>query len=433
MKHALAVLLALTLVLAPAFGDDDPDHSGSAAPRIYGRTVAQWVKEFRDEKDPHEIFMKSGRLRPLRFTVGAAQHVVPALIEKLKGKGSDYRILEVVQEFGPHATEALDIVDALDDKTEFKGYVVVTRICIGDDPAKHLKRLKSELKKAHRMRKKDPRRFRRAVSHACGLGVVGDLAIKYLKDRLSKGDPDDAPVLSMRDLGPAATPLVPKLRDLLKAKDDHARYVAVLLMAQADKLDGRSLKLVLEHEDLKHSGWRSGVIEAIALFRDPTKKGVQKYFRKRLDAESHWVRIWAAVGIARGDPGDPDVRKRLLEGVQSDLDGVRAAAAHGLLHLDASDEAVVEAAEQMLADWDLRVRWRAGALLLSVNKHVKRALAALQVGLEGPCPQERIFALQAIAKLGSVAKPLVPRIKVWAASPFERIAEPAKQALAKVQ
>ena len=435
----LSIVVALgVVVLSTAASAKDPRKLV-----VEGKPLSKWLKAFEKAGPRVRMADKAYReaalkLRSARFLVGAHDVVVPALRRRLAKEDDFYAVGSIIA-YGPLATEARKELLELEEKERrFDSRLNTALIMVGHDVEVRLKSYMMELVENRDEVPKESQRTKRNglwVDMTPGLYQplrFGDRIMDFLSEHFSDGLPFDehSMVRLSNQLGPMGFRFQAEFAKFLDhERDYHRSQVAKGLLLQ--KLDAATAKKVFEIATSKDD--IESTIQDLACVPAGFDAALPAFFKKLRRDRSKLVAAWATVGLARLLPDEPSLLPKLKSAAKNKDGALRLAGVHGMWLLGERAKPAVADLKKRLADDDMRVRWRAAAALLGMNEAVEDALPAFELILGGPDDQERVAAMKAIEALGPVAKPLAAALEPWTTVPFERLASPAKAALASVK
>lgn len=439
-----AVVLALTLT---------PRAADAAPPvRHEGKTLAEWITQIEkaSEDKSREAIRAVGRAR---FLVEAPPVIVPVLVEIIEeSRGvTNYTAVSALASYGPLAREAVGVLRPKGRGSDLPE--VAARVLIGDGVAEGLRQWQEDADRALDTADRTTRGMKLpkelefadtpfyhamtsvnvALAEGGNLGLRGVGVPAFAAKALQRpyGHLIDGTVLFLaQDLGAASAPLAARLVPYLKDKEPVYRARVAGALAWVPGLPRESVKAMLTcASTVTHVGTLRRIAQGIAVTAHEPKDDVVLALRALAGKGDRTVAAWAVAGLARRAVDLEKTLPLLLTHLKSPEHDVRAAAADGLLSLGEWTEATRAEAVKGLADPDRRVRWRCGAILAAGEGETEGALSALALGIDGPDDVERVAAIEAAGRLGSVAGPLRAQIREWSNLPCPLIADPARRAL----
>lgn len=431
-RYPAAMLLLLGMAYArPAL----------AAPELLheGKPLTAWIERLR-AKDPDKRKDALRTLGAARFLVGAPDVVLPAVEPLLSDPQCEFTALWAVADFGPLAASLEPTLAGLED---LLGSVLATRVRVGRDVGPLLEALRAKWANA---RERGEGRsgaagllwWQSPLGQARSLGWRGDAGVAFAASLR-----DDAALRvitaheigeALAEWGPLASQLSGLVPTLLANKEPVIRVRGVVSGAWMPNLPQDVEADVFRGMTGQSSGPQAlRITRGVALTAaHPDAKAIP-FLRTRSTSSDGAIAAWAWAGLARRVPAAD--RPRLVAPLTALLrhadPDARAGAADGLLTL--ADPATAATVAPALADADLRVRWRAAALVIRLGGDSAAALPELRRGIESPSDQDRCEAFDAVATLGPAAAALAPDLEAWAATPFPMLAGKARAALAAVR
>jgi hypothetical protein len=381
-------------------------------------------------------------LEHARFLVGARELVVgpvTAFLETEIQRESDdvYPAIRLLCSYGPHAERAGPVLEKPRDRI---GLYLVARILVARP--ENLDPLWSQFESSlGRVRAAfDPAKpetaetLRLWIEHAEILGVRGEAiataAAEWMRNPVLAKAVEAGAIHACQGLRGLAAPFAATI--VGRAAQEGDQDDAVTAMAWLSNLDGDQERLLFEKARGHLTAYRGlETTRAVALTVEHALDLSLQFLEARRDSRDPAVSAWATAGLARRRAGTEQqaLVGPLLRLLSSKNAEARTAAADGLLQVTPASVAVLAAAERALTDPDLRVRWRAGAMLALAGEKVEAALPSLERGVDSPDDHDRVAAFDAIARIGPRASPLRNRILPWTKVPFPFLRSRAERAV----
>ena len=449
MRASCRLAVILALLLAPRAADADTEV------RHEGKTLAEWIAQARG-KSADKAREAIRAVERARFLVDAPAVVVPALVEILSTGNSvtGFTAVGALASYGPLARDAVGALRS--DARELDTARLAARIRIGEGVAEGLRAWAEDADRQLATADKVTRGMKlpKAVEYADtpfyyamqsvflsltaggSLGLRGEGVAGFAGKVLRRpyGPLVASTVLwSAEDLGAAAAPLAAGLVPFLKDTEPVNRLRAARALAWIPGLPPESTKQVLRSlSSAAHVPSLRSIVQGIAVTLNDPKDDVVTSLRGLAGHADRAIAAWAVAGLARRAVDREKILPVLLANLKNADPDVRVAAADGLLSIGEWTDVTQAEARKGLVDPDLRVRWRCGAIAATAGGDVEPSLDAVALGIEGPDDVERVAAIEAARKLGSLARPLRSHLKSWSELPCARIAEPARHALEAV-
>ncbi len=425
-RQVALVLVALLLAVSTAAGEPPIRHEG--------KSLDDWVAQL-NGKSERRADDAIDALARARFLVGASEVAVPALVRFMRSVPSSrylpYTAFRAIGGYGPLAASAGPDLRWLESRSGNRIEALVARIRIGDEPEVATEALKAV-----------PKRARDADKSLWPLAIQQEAAeVATLGPRLAEVSPEF--VLHMtrvapsevveiaRNMGARGAQWASMAREQARSKNAILRGRAAEVLAWSPGLAAEAEETLLSLAKAFASGpFQRTITLGIARKAHQPVGDVITFLQGRAASGDPVAATWAKVGLARRQEGAP--RAALLPAFVTALKHadpeVRVAGAEGILGLVRGGVETVPDLHGALADADLRVRWRAAAVLCREGESAEVVRAELERALDGPDDEERIFVLRTLAWLGMRAEGVLPAVTRWRKVPFHEISREASAA-----